>query len=74
MKREIRNASYRPFINNNESTSLTMSVAVGTYFEFLASLLMKWEAYVKTYLKIRTVCNYLGPDPPYKSLGAYSRV
>ena len=49
MKREIQNASYRPFINN-ESTSLTMSVS--TYFEFFASLFMRWEACVRTYLKI----------------------
>ena len=48
MKREIRNASYRPFINN-ESILLTMSVS--TYFEFFASLLMNWKAYVGTYLK-----------------------
>lgn len=47
MKWEIRNASYRPFIDN-ESTSLTMIFS--TYFEFSASLLMKWEAYVGTYL------------------------
>ena len=47
MKREIQNASYRPFIDN-ESISLTMSVS--TYFECVASLLMKWEAYVGTYL------------------------
>ena len=49
MKREIQNASYRAFINN-ESTSSTMSVS--TYFEFAASLLMQWEACVRTYLSL----------------------
>ena len=41
MKRGIQSASYRPFINN-ENTSLTMSVS--TYFEFSASLLVNSAA------------------------------